>query len=62
MNGIPVYPHLKNGERPYLAVPKPGFWDPFFGAFSPVLYSPVPYYRLSKSKSTPQTLFIILFL
>jgi len=33
MNGIPVYPHPKNGERPYLATPKPGFSDPIFGRF-----------------------------
>jgi len=31
MNGIPVYPHPKNGERPYLATPKPGFSGPIFG-------------------------------
>jgi len=34
MNGIPVYPLPKNGERPYLASPKPVFWGSFFGYFS----------------------------
>jgi len=34
MNGIPVYPHPKNGERPYLATPKPGFSGPIFGLIS----------------------------
>jgi len=33
MNGIPVYPRPKNGERPYLAVSVPSFSDPFFGPF-----------------------------
>jgi len=37
MNGIPVYPHPKNGERPYLATPKPGFLGPIFGLFSGIL-------------------------
>jgi len=27
-------PGPKNGERPYLATPKPGFWDPIFGHIS----------------------------
>jgi len=27
-------PRPKNGERPYLVVPKPTFWDPFLGLFS----------------------------
>jgi len=27
-------PDAKNGERPYLAVPKPAFWDPILGLFS----------------------------
>jgi len=35
-------PGAKNGERPYLAVPKPGFWDPFFGAFSPISVATLP--------------------
>jgi len=30
-------PGVKNGERPYLAVPKPGFWDPILGLFSAIL-------------------------
>jgi len=33
MNGIPVYPHPKNGERPYLAVPEPAFSGLFLGLF-----------------------------
>jgi len=33
MNGIPVYPRRKNGERPYLAVPEPGFWTPKIRVF-----------------------------
>jgi len=33
MNGIPVYPLSKNGERPYLAVPEATFWGLFFGHF-----------------------------
>jgi len=33
MNGIPVYPHPKNGERPYLAVPEPVFSGLFLGVF-----------------------------
>jgi len=33
MNGIPVYPHPKNGERPYLAVPEPAFSGLFWGLF-----------------------------
>jgi len=33
MNGIPVYPLPKNGERPYLAPPKTQFSDLFFGYF-----------------------------
>jgi len=37
MNGIPVYPLLKNGERPYLAPSVPVFWDPFFEDFDPFL-------------------------
>jgi len=35
-------PGAKNGERPYLAVPKPAFWDPFFGAFSPISVATLP--------------------
>jgi len=41
MNGIPVYPHPKNGERPYLATPKPGFLGPIFGLFSGILVAGV---------------------
>jgi len=33
MNGIPVYPRPKNGERPYLATPKPVFRNPFLALF-----------------------------
>jgi len=33
MNGIPVYPLSKNGERPYLAVPEPVFSGLFLGYF-----------------------------
>jgi len=33
MNGIPVYPMSKNGERPYLAPRVPSFLDLFFGHF-----------------------------
>jgi len=38
MNGIPVYPKPKNGERPYLAVPEATFWGLFFGLFLLFLY------------------------
>jgi len=31
LNGIPVYPFSKNGERPYLAPPKTQFLAPIFG-------------------------------
>jgi len=37
MNGIPVYPLSKNGERPYLASPKTQFSDPFFGLFGGIM-------------------------
>jgi len=43
MNGIPVYPLLKNGERPYLAPPKPGFSGPIFGLNSRILATGVAY-------------------
>jgi len=33
MNGIPVYPSPKNGERPYPGPPKWPFWDPVLGVF-----------------------------
>jgi len=33
-------PDAKNGERPYLAVPKPTFWDPVFGCFSGIFVLP----------------------
>jgi len=33
MNGIPVYPLSKNGERPYLASPKTQFSTRFLGLF-----------------------------
>jgi len=33
MNGIPVYPKPKNGERPYLAAPEATFLGLFFGLF-----------------------------
>jgi len=36
MNGIPVYPSCQNGERPYPEAPKWTFWDPGYGAYSPV--------------------------
>jgi len=51
MNGIPVYPQPKNGERPYLATPKTTFWDPVFGYFHPTFCPPpvkpnIPYTNL----------------
>jgi len=41
MNGIPVYPKPKNGERPYLAPSVAGFWSPIFADFYAIL-SPLP--------------------
>jgi len=35
MNGIPVYPLPKNGERPYLATSAASFLGLFFGYFYP---------------------------
>jgi len=37
MNGIPVYPMSKNGERPYLATPEASFLGLFFGHFCCIL-------------------------
>jgi len=42
MNGIPVYPLSKNGERPYLATPEPGFLDPKIPDFRPFSGPPPP--------------------
>jgi len=46
MNGIPVYPKPKNGERPYLAVPEATFWGLFLGLIllflSSISVSPPP--------------------
>jgi len=35
-------PDAKFAERPYLAVPKPGFWGPILGLFFCTFYSPHP--------------------
>jgi len=56
MNGIPVYPHPKNGERPYLAPSEPGFLDPIFEGFSPILSSPDPHFRPTICTSTTHPL------
>jgi len=40
MNGIPVYPLPKNGERPYLATSAASFLGLFFGYFHLIFYPP----------------------
>jgi len=52
-------PGPKNGERPYLAVPKPTFWDPILGLFFSDFY---PDHDVCPSPTHATHLFSFLFL
>jgi len=62
MNGIPVYPLPKNGERPYLATPATPFLGVIFWVFL-AFFSPLPSNLISCTITLPtQLIFIFIFI
>jgi len=57
MNGIPVYPLPKNGERPYLAVPAASFLGLFFGYFHLIFYPPPVQHNITPTNLFSATLY-----